>query len=991
MLIAPLERGSLWHKWDLHTHGPMSALNNQFPKLLDGSPDWEKYLAALTQITDTPAVAITDYFTVESYRRVREAKEAGKLPHIQIVLPNIEFRIDKIINTKNGPRRLDYHVLFSDEVSAQDIEEHFLQEIKFQYEGDPQRQDLSLTVRRQNLEMLGRRLKAEHEPFNDGRSDFEIGCLNATVKPEDIKEVLQNKEQIFGGKYLILLPEEHMSLMDWDGQDHQTRKVLLQGADGILSKNPKTVRWALGNGDAQTAIKFIKEFKSLKPCVGGCDAHTLEALGKPDLNRFCWVKSDLTFEGLKQVLYEPKERVYIGDAPPNLKNEYQVIESVSLSESPNWFGGITVPLNSDLVSVIGPRGSGKSALAEMIAIACGSNVFRPGGDVSDTFLDKASKRSPSNLQPIFGMEIAVRWADGHESLASIGSPPRTQQDEEEVKYLPQKFVDHLCAPENNEELEQEIERVIYQRHQKTTQSDASNFQELRRSATQALQTRRTHLAQTIRSLNQSVAARTAQIDELKQREAELDKRKAELETVVKSAPTIPEANRADIDRLSELQAKRTKIVEETARLNRQTGLLDNAEAKYEILTGDIAQFNRDISEMLSASGITELGECLVPSPPRRAVEVIASRRSEISLRLAKFQGNPADPSEGTISGVDKAIAVIRCNMTLAENKQKEYEKNQADRKKLETLIAGLERDIKEINDVQKPKRVEEQSARMNAYLDAIDLLSQEMKVLSDLYKPLHDALVSANETAKRLGFVSQVVFDADGHASRGMELFDRRRSIMRDEEMLRLKLTKFFEDIAGQAFDRETTRSAVERLKGEIIGTGPMRDQLREKHSARDFADWFFDIEPFGVTYTLEYDQKDLKYLSPGEKGIVLLLLYLEAEEDDHRPLIIDQPDDNLDNFSIYPSLVNYFRERKHTRQIVIITHNPNLVVTTDSEQIIICDFDGARAPRVQYRSGALEDFSPGPDESIREEVCHILEGGVDAFRIREHRYDLSA
>jgi hypothetical protein len=116
---------------------------------------------------------------------------------------------------------------------------------------------------------------------------------------------------------------------------------------------------------------------------------------------------------------------------------------------------------------------------------------------------------------------------------------------------------------------------------------------------------------------------------------------------------------------------------------------------------------------------------------------------------------------------------------------------------------------------------------------------------------------------------------------------------------------------------------------------------------------------------------------------------YLEAEEDDHRPLIIDQTDDNLDNLSIFPSLVHYFRERKRTRQIVIITHNPNLVVTTDSEQIVISGFDGARAPRVQYRSGALENTSPGPDEGIREEVCHILEGGIDAFRIREHRYDL--
>jgi hypothetical protein len=222
-----------------------------------------------------------------------------------------------------------------------------------------------------------------------------------------------------------------------------------------------------------------------------------------------------------------------------------------------------------------------------------------------------------------------------------------------------------------------------------------------------------------------------------------------------------------------------------------------------------------------------------------------------------------------------------------------------------------------------------------------------------------------------------------------MELFDRRRSVIRDEDTLRTMLAKYFEGISGDGFDREKTRIAFEQLRSDVVGKGPIKDQLREKRTARELADWFFDIEPFGVTYTLEYDKKDLKYLSPGEKGIVLLLLYLEAEEDDHRPLIIDQPDDNLDNLSIYPSLVQYFRERKHTRQIVIITHNPNLVVTTDSEQIIIGSFDGSRTPRIRYRSGALENTSAEPNPGIREEVCHVLEGGVDAFRIRENRYDL--
>ena len=91
------------------------------------------------------------------------------------------------------------HVIFSDQIQPDQIEQHFLQEIMFCFQGDPQNTDYSLRVRNQNLELLGQRLKAEHPPFNDGRLDFEIGCMNATVNPSDIKRVLKDKDQLFKG------------------------------------------------------------------------------------------------------------------------------------------------------------------------------------------------------------------------------------------------------------------------------------------------------------------------------------------------------------------------------------------------------------------------------------------------------------------------------------------------------------------------------------------------------------------------------------------------------------------------------------------------------------------------------------------------------------------------------------------------------------------------------------------------------------------------
>jgi ABC-type cobalamin/Fe3+-siderophores transport system ATPase subunit len=87
------------------------------------------------------------------------------------------------------------------------------------------------------------------------------------------------------------------------------------------------------------------------------------------------------------------------------------------------------------------------------------------------------------------------------------------------------------------------------------------------------------------------------------------------------------------------------------------------------------------------------------------------------------------------------------------------------------------------------------------------------------------------------------------------------------------------------------------------------------------------------LSYGLKYNGTDLEKLSPGTKGIVFLILYLGMDTDDTRPLIVDQPDENLDNESIYELLTEYFKRAKERRRIILITHSPNLIVNGDSAQ----------------------------------------------------------
>lgn len=122
-----------------------------------------------------------------------------------------------------------------------------------------------------------------------------------------------------------------------------------------------------------------------------------------------------------------------------------------------------------------------------------------------------------------------------------------------------------------------------------------------------------------------------------------------------------------------------------------------------------------------------------------------------------------------------------------------------------------------------------------------------------------------------------------------------------------------------------------------------------------------------------------LEEMSPGQRGTVLLIFYLALDKGD-APLIIDQPEDNLDNQSVFDKLVPCILAAKKSRQIIIVTHNPNIAVACDSEQIISCNID-KHTHEITYESGAIEDVN------VKDTVVKILEGTQPAFDLRNKKY----
>jgi predicted ATPase len=163
----------------------------------------------------------------------------------------------------------------------------------------------------------------------------------------------------------------------------------------------------------------------------------------------------------------------------------------------------------------------------------------------------------------------------------------------------------------------------------------------------------------------------------------------------------------------------------------------------------------------------------------------------------------------------------------------------------------------------------------------------------------------------------------------------------------------------------------------------PKTDQVEYRAWSKRFAQWLYSTDHISVHYSVDYDGLDIRKLSPGTRGIVLLLLYLALDDADDRPLVIDQPEENLDPKSIFDELVGLFQQAKSKRQVIIVTHNANLVVNADADQIIVASAGphlAGNLPPISYFSGGLET------EHIRRAVCDTLEGGEPAFRERARR-----
>jgi energy-coupling factor transporter ATP-binding protein EcfA2 len=996
--------GSEWRKWDFQVHTPASHLNNQF------GDNWDEYVQKLFRAAITKNIrvlCITDYFTIDGYTKIKREylesdeklsslfspDEIAAIRQIRL-LPNVEFRLNKIV----GKSRINCHVILSDELSIADIVDHFLNDLKFTYEAEPQQTAEKRRLKLDNLRALGAKLMEQHEPFRKIGNPIIVGMMNAVVDDDAIFELLKNSK--FSGKYLFgVVADEDLSRIGWDSQDHHSRKVLIQKSDILFSSNPSTKNWALALNPPYTeGIKnFIKEFRTLKPCVHGSDCHSFPEIGHPcakrkdkghtctdgnvdcDL-RFCWIKADPTFEGLKQILYEPSDRIHIGPTAPLFNDQARTITSVTISDSNEWFDDVTLPLNSGLLSIIGQKGSGKSALAELIAYAAGT---RKDSD-NDSFLIRAAAH-------LGGLKVELAWGDGHQSPAKLWDK---NSGLDEVRYLSQRFVERLCAQDGiSDELVREVENVIFSYLDPADTMNASDFEELRTLKTEAIRKEVDRLKGEIhRVIGEECELRIRQ-QKLPEKKARIVTLNKEKEGLLKQMPKAATPQEAELQKgLQETREALAKVQSQLAAERQKLQKIADIEASIASFKGQMDSFYTRLSFTLRELGIPESEHAKFKPIFSGDVQVpLNARKADLNNVIARLEGGDT-PVSGTFKYLQTHLATLTARQTadkaLLENIKRIQNRVAAVGSEVERLAA----EVATTEGADRERIKEASKDRLNAYVAVFENMKREQQALEDLYHPIRNQL---NDQAMlehgQLELSIRWAVELKQWLERGAGLFDQRKAIPYGnyERMGEAACTILVP--AWSSGDPNKIREKMEDFMAEFRKPDlPWKSYVRSEITLEDILNWLYEVNHISLNYGLKFNGADLESLSPGTKGIVLLILYLGLDFADTRPLIVDQPDENLDNESIYNLLMPYFKRAKARRQIIIITHNPNLVVNADSEQVIVATSTRREngLPHIVYHSGSLEHTEP-PDSGTRELVCKILEGGSEAFRKREQRYSL--
>lgn len=878
------QRGSDWSRWDLHIHSTAS----------DGKATPEEIVDQAIE-RGLSVIALTDHHTVDN---IDITKEIGKSKGLTVIA-GVEFR------TEYGNKSVHMIGLFPNEykdgnksikLTGQAISENILN-------------PLGLTRTKIIADA-----KAEDSSIKDDAIAYKAGLLKHQVDFKKAADLIHE----YGGLVTVHAGSKSNSL-DEEMRHEGSGPKNVDLKDSLGPVKDELLRNYIDICEVRNTREtaFYNEKYSL-PCIAASDAHNKDEIAR----NFTWIKADTTFEGLRQIKYEPTARVKIQVATPEEKRSYHVIDKIKMVHRD--FGKQEVLFNDGLNVIIGGRSSGKSLLLGTIAKL-----------TDDSIIVKKDKADYNQFVESIAQKSELLWKDGSLNNSHC------------IDYFAQGHIIEIAAdPISRAHL---IEGLF-------SAEDARG---------QLIQRYRADINALSGDIHKEFSAFISGYNDREQLRSELTKAGSRDGIELEIARLSDNARQITDSMPQKLSA------EQEDKYKKQCATLDDIEKKTkkankvvsQLRDGDIIDFFNNL-ELFPTIGDPDILERV----NKEFSEVINSAQHEWKNRINRI----IDELEGASSRSSDLAKTIENDPEFIFSKNY-YNQNI----ELTAILGKLEEEKRKLAHLETTE--EEIKCKTEA-------MHTSFAKLKEMHAKFYDETIACCEGVvlekDGVRISAHAVFNRDRYNQMVDAYFDRR--VASNASVLQLDFT-----------DRE---DYVKKINSILKNLSVNQYGLRRNVDKITVAQELLASNWFDLQYDIHYQGDDLHQMSEGKSAYVILRLLLDFSDNEY-PILIDQPEDELDNRAIFTELVSYIREKKNKRQIILVTHNPNIVVGSDAEEVIVANHHGSgnenhNQTKFEYRSGALEESFVDDtsryiltQKGIREHVCEILEGGTEAFKKRERRY----
>jgi DNA repair protein SbcC/Rad50 len=877
-------RGSKWRKWDLHVHTLHSHTNSKYHCTM-------KEIATKISKEKISVVGVTNYFIVEEKEILELQEELAKLNCEIYIIPNFEFRI----NEKNKDSEyINIHVLFNPNTTT----------IK----------NIHASLARIELTNIA----SETKVYCTLENVKKIGSEKITIAFIDLVEQL-NKDFKAVEDFLIIGVNKGYGGFCPGGKprDKELAEKIDTMSDFIFSRKDD-VDFYLNKVTGRDKLKLPP-----KAVVECSDAHTINDIG----SKFSWIKADKTFEGLKQIVYEPGYRIFIGEQKPvppprkidtlqiDFPSDTLIIRSDEKTDNDKSAdfclrGSRKINFSPFFTCLIGGRGAGKSTILNIIAQKLGHN---------GSFFEKNSLLSllgTENLKEIEDIQDFIK-IEGTEEIEYI-SQNEIEDFAEDKEKLTNAIYNRL--PNQNSEIdfksyEIKIEKNISEINKQLRDVNATHEKTV---ALKNIEISLSNDQKIVSSFdNPTYAALTSEINKVGEAIEKINIAKLKYLQLITSITNLVEKYDFQVAEQNSIEKEITKVVKDLKKVLVDKFDISITDTDLDNLTKKQLDVSNQLEEYLKSQGLSQENI----NDYERAAKAIPQYKT-------------------AINNLNTEITEIKKSLQIFDNSRKTFFQ---DKESLERLIhenlEPLNRNLK-----SKNSNVKDISFRYEFDNEkAKESLFNEFWSYFENKRPKDFGLKSPQDAVNRLLFENEPIDVLNQSKSEFIARYEMKVKSIQSETQAKQYLLKFFED---------DVNFEIYQLLILRVFTNPLKYK--------------------GITGF--YDNRQLKNCSFGQRCTAVIVALLTFG---NKPLIIDEPEAHLDSKLIAEYLVGLVKDKKQERQIIFATHNANFVINGDAELIL----------HLEIGDNNETIITPISIENVKHrEKLLLLEGGEEAFRKRDKR-----